>query len=65
MKGLNVLRPREYMVLLGSASGPVPPFDPIVLSTKGSLFVTRPTHSALHRNDGRVESASKRGIRNV
>jgi NADPH:quinone reductase len=42
-KGLNVLRPRGYMVLFGGASGPVPPFDPIVLSQRGSLFVTRPS----------------------
>lgn len=42
-KGLNVLRPRGYMVLFGGASGPVPPFDLIQLSTKGSLFITRPT----------------------
>jgi NADPH2:quinone reductase len=42
-KGLNVLRPRGYMVLFGGASGPVPPLDPIVLSQKGSLFVTRPS----------------------
>jgi NADPH2:quinone reductase len=42
-KGLNVLRPRGYMVLFGGASGPVAPFDPIVLAQKGSLFVTRPS----------------------
>lgn len=42
-KGLNVLRPRGYMVLYGGSSGAVPPFDLIALSTKGSLFVTRPT----------------------
>jgi NADPH:quinone reductase len=42
-KGLNLLRPRGYMVLFGGASGPVPAFDPIVLSQKGSLFVTRPS----------------------
>jgi NADPH:quinone reductase len=45
-KGLNVLRPRGYMVLFGGASGAVSPFDPIALSQKGSLFVTRP--SLLH-----------------
>jgi NADPH:quinone reductase len=45
-KGLNVLRPRGYMVLFGGASGPVAPFDPIKLSQKGSLFLTRP--SLLH-----------------
>ena len=42
-KGLNVLRPRGYMVLFGGASGTVPPFDLIKLSQKGSLFITRPT----------------------
>lgn len=42
-KGLNVLRPRGMMVLFGGSSGAVPPFDLINLSTKGSLFVTRPT----------------------
>jgi len=42
-KGLNVLRPRGMMVLYGGSSGPVPPFDPITLTQKGSLFLTRPT----------------------
>lgn len=42
-KGLNILRPRGCMVLYGGSSGPVPPFDLITLSIKGSLFVTRPT----------------------
>jgi len=40
---LDVLRPRGYLVLFGGSSGAVPPFDPIVLSRKGSLFLTRPT----------------------
>jgi NADPH2:quinone reductase len=42
-KDLNVLRPRGYLVLFGGASGPVPPFDPMRLSQRGSLFLTRPT----------------------
>jgi NADPH:quinone reductase len=42
-KGLEVLRPRGYMVLFGGASGPVPPFDLLKLTQKGSLFVTRPS----------------------
>jgi len=42
-KGLNILRPRGMMVLFGGSSGPVPPLDLIVLSQKGSLYVTRPT----------------------
>lgn len=42
-KGLNLLRPRGMMVLFGGSSGPVPPFDLIALSQKGSLYLTRPT----------------------
>ena len=42
-KGLNVLRPRGMMVLFGGSSGGVPPFDPLVLTQKGSLFLTRPS----------------------
>ena len=42
-QGLNVLRPRGYMVLYGGSSGAVPPLDLVVLSQKGSLFVTRPS----------------------
>src|SRR3989449_10805444 len=42
-KGLNCLAPRGMMVLYGQSSGPVGPFDPQVLSQKGSLFLTRPT----------------------
>lgn len=42
-KGLNILRPRGMMVLYGGSSGAVPPFDPIILTQKGSLFLTRPT----------------------
>ncbi|CAN5419833.1 quinone oxidoreductase [soil metagenome] len=40
---LTCLRPRGLMVLFGGASGAVPPFDLIRLSTMGSLYVTRPT----------------------
>jgi NADPH2:quinone reductase len=39
---LNCLRPRGLLALFGASSGPVPPFDLIQLSGKGSLFVTRP-----------------------
>lgn len=41
--GLDLLRPRGYMVLCGASSGPVPPFDPQSLNPKGSLFLTRPS----------------------
>jgi NADPH2:quinone reductase len=42
-KSLDCLRPRGMMVSFGNASGPVPPFQPLILSQKGSLFLTRPT----------------------
>ena len=42
-KSLNCLRPRGLMALFGASSGPVPPFDPTLLNSKGSLFLTRPT----------------------
>jgi NADPH2:quinone reductase len=41
-KSLSCLRPRGLLALFGFSSGPVPPFDPAVLGTKGSLFLTRP-----------------------
>ncbi len=42
-KSLDSLRPRGYLVLFGQSSGPVPPIDLIILSQKGSLFITRPS----------------------
>ncbi|TXL74892.1 quinone oxidoreductase [Vineibacter terrae] len=40
---LNCLSPRGLMVSFGNASGAVPPIAPVVLSAKGSLYLTRPT----------------------
>ncbi len=40
---LDSLRPRGYLVLFGASAGAPAPIDPIVLSQKGSLFLTRPT----------------------
>jgi NADPH2:quinone reductase len=42
-KSLRVIRPRGLMALFGQSSGPVPPFDPTILNTCGSLFLTRPS----------------------
>jgi NADPH2:quinone reductase len=42
-QSLRCLRPRGMLVLFGGASGAVPAFDLIRLSTMGSLFITRPT----------------------
>jgi NADPH2:quinone reductase len=50
---LNSLRPRGMMVSYGNASGPVPPFAPLLLTQKGSLFFTRPSlaHHTLTREE--------------
>ncbi|MBV9304418.1 MAG: quinone oxidoreductase [Acidobacteriaceae bacterium] len=42
-KSLDCLRPRGMMVSFGQSSGPVGQFDPLVLTQKGSLFLTRPS----------------------
>ena len=55
-KSLNVLRPRGFMVLFGGSSGAVPPFDPINLSAKGSLYLTRPTLNAYIATREELES---------
>lgn len=43
MDSLDCLAPFGMMVSYGNASGAVPPFQPVILSQKGSLFLTRPT----------------------
>ena len=40
---LDCLQPRGLFVSFGNSSGPVPPFNIMLLTQKGSLFVTRPT----------------------
>jgi NADPH2:quinone reductase len=52
-QSLDSLRPRGLMVTYGNASGPVPAIEPLLLSSKGSLFLTRPTlaHHAATRDE--------------
>lgn len=52
-KSLNALRPRGTLALFGQSSGPVPAFDPALLNSKGSLFLTRPSlgHYLLTREE--------------
>jgi NADPH2:quinone reductase len=42
-RSLDCLRPRGMMVSFGQSSGPVGDIDPLLLSQKGSLFLTRPS----------------------
>ncbi|MGF6851764.1 quinone oxidoreductase family protein [Paraburkholderia sp. CI3] len=39
---LDSLKRRGLMVCVGTASGPIPPFNPQILAMKGSLYLTRP-----------------------
>ncbi len=43
MDSLDCLKTFGMMVSFGNASGPVPAFEPLLLSQKGSLYLTRPT----------------------
>ena len=68
LKSLDCLRPRGYMVTFGNASGPSPDISPLLLTHKGSLFLTRPTLMAytatraeLELSAGRVIEAITRG----
>lgn len=40
---MDSLKTRGMMVFFGNASGPVPAIEPLTLTAKGSLFMTRPT----------------------
>jgi len=42
MASLDSLKRRGLLVCVGTASGPIPPFDPVLLAMKGSVYVTRP-----------------------
>ena len=43
LPSIDCLRPRGMIVNFGNASGPAPEIAPLLLSQKGSLFLTRPT----------------------
>src|SRR4051812_43949868 len=43
LNSLDCLKLRGLMVSFGNASGPVKPLSPLILSQKGSLYLTRPT----------------------
>jgi NADPH2:quinone reductase len=59
MRSLDCIRPLGLMVLFGTASGPVPPFDISILDKKGSLFLTRPTQNAYLPNRAKVEEGAQ------
>ena len=42
MSSLDSLKRRGLLVCVGTASGPIPDFNPVLLAMKDSLFITRP-----------------------
>lgn len=46
LPSLDCLRPRGMMVTFGNAAGPAPEISPLLLTQKGSLFLTRPSLAA-------------------
>ena len=56
---LDCLRPRGLWVSFGNASGPVPPFAPLILAQKGSLFMTRPMLYAHIRTRAEIRGAAR------
>jgi NADPH:quinone reductase len=56
---LDCLRPRGLMVSFGNSSGPVPPFAPLELSRRGSLYLTRPTLFDYIKRRSELESAAR------
>jgi NADPH2:quinone reductase len=53
---LDSLEPLGLMVSFGNASGAVPPFSPLELTRRGSLFLTRPT---LHHYTAKATSLAR------
>ncbi len=65
MQSLDCLKPRGTMVTFGNASGPVPEFSPLLLSQKGSLYLTRPTLVAYTATRAELELSAGRVIEAV
>jgi NADPH2:quinone reductase len=56
---LDCLKPRGMLVSFGNASGPVEGVNLGILSTKGSLFVTRPTMASYFATRKELEAGAK------
>jgi NADPH2:quinone reductase len=56
---LDSLQPHGVLVSFGNASGPVEPFQPLELSRRGSLYVTRPTLFDFIRERSDLDSGSR------
>jgi NADPH2:quinone reductase len=59
LRSLDCLRPRGLMVTFGQSSGPIDPIAPVLLSQKGSLFLTRPILFHYIRRRDALEASAK------
>lgn len=60
LRSLDCLRPRGLMVTFGQSSGAIDPIAPVLLSQKGSLFLTRPfLFHYIERRDALEASANE------
>ena len=59
MSSLDCLQVRGMLVYFGNSSGAVPPFDPLTLSGKGSLYLTRPTLASYMRDAEELKETSE------
>ena len=59
MISLDCLSPRGLLVSFGNASGAVPPLDLLLLSAKGSLYVTRPTLNTYTASDADLQETAQ------
>jgi NADPH2:quinone reductase len=55
---LDCLAVRGLLVSFGNSSGAVPPFEPGILSAKGSLYLTRPTLASYTRNKQELQETA-------
>jgi NADPH2:quinone reductase len=58
MSSLDCLSVRGMLVYFGNSSGAVPAFEPLILSQKGSLYLTRPTLASYARNAEELKETS-------
>jgi len=60
LRSLDCLQPRGMIVTFGQTSGAIDPTAPVLLSQKGSLFLTRPVlFHYIERRDALEASASE------
>lgn len=64
-ESLEAVRSRGLVCLFGAASGPVEPFDPQLLNSHGSIFLTRPSLGAYTATDDEFRMRAQAVVRAV